>query len=111
MYWWTPADRSRKGGDDIERATTHPGGDEKSETVGRSSSDTYISGSEGRIVIDANRIVIPDWLPLEYEEREMLEIFKTKLREGQRLDGTQQRESEATHVHDSGNNTNNEEMR
>ena len=55
------------------------------ETTGRWSSDTYGAGCEGRLVVDSERIVVPDWLPLEYKEREMLEIISTNLRQGQGL--------------------------
>jgi hypothetical protein len=91
IYWWTPDNLNRKGKDDIERAPTEEG-----DNPGRSSTETHVAGAGGRIVIDGERIVIPDWLPLEYEEREMLEILKTKLRKGQGLDNSRSRESERT---------------
>jgi len=100
IYWWTPDDLSRKGKDDIEKVPTR-----KSDAAG---SETYVAGSEGRISIDAERIVVPDWLPLEDEEREMLEILSIKLREGQGLENSRSRESETTQVHDSGDNMNDE---
>jgi hypothetical protein len=91
IYWWTPDDLSRKGKDDIERVPTGKG-------------ETYVAGSEAKIIIDAERIVIPDWLPLESEEREMLEILTIKLREGQGLENPRSKESETTEVHDPGEN-------
>ena len=93
IYWWTPDDLDRKGKDDIERAPT-----EKGDTAGRSSTETDVAGAGGRIVIDGERIVVPDWLPLEYEEIEMLEILRTKLRKGQRLDNSRSRESDRTQM-------------
>lgn len=106
VYWWTPADLGGERGDDVERALKEVEGKE-GETAGRSSSETYVAGPEGRITIDAYHIVVPDWLPLEEEEREWLEIFRTKLREGQGFEGTTSRESRATQVPESSNDTHN----
>lgn len=108
IYWWTPEDLSRKQKDDIERAPPGAGEAGKSNTTGRPSSKTYFAQSQQRIVIDSERIVVPNWLPLEYEEREMLEILRIKLREGQALESSRSRESQVTNVQDSGKNTDNE---
>ena len=103
MYWWTPADFDRKGRDDIERAAAKEG--MNVETANRLSSESYIGGPEGRIMISAHQIVVPDWLPLDEEQREWLEIFRTKLRGSQRLESTASRESGTTQVPDTGNDT------
>lgn len=95
IYWWTPDDLSGKGNDDIEQTPTREG-------------DTYAARSGARIAIDAERIVVPDWLPLEYEEREILEILRIKLKEGRGLENSRSRESEMTRVYDYGNGTGNE---
>lgn len=97
LYWWTPDDLSRKDGADIERVPTVKGDAAGSDAA-----------SEGKIYVDANRIIIPDWLPLEYEEREMLEILRIKLKEGRGLGNSRSRESEMTRVYDYGNGTENE---
>ena len=74
------------------------------ETTGRSSSNTYGAGCKGRLVVNSERIVVPDWLPLEYKEREMLEIIRTKLRQGQGLANIS-RESRYTYIQDPRSNT------
>lgn len=37
---------------------------------------------EETIRIDEHRIVVPNWLTLEYEERAILEVMQTRLQEG-----------------------------
>jgi CBS-domain-containing membrane protein len=83
IYWWTPADLDRPTEDDIERLPSSV--EEKSEEgeVGRtSSSKNHDMTSDERITIGKDHITVPDWIALEYEERAMLEILRTKLRKG-----------------------------
>lgn len=94
IYWWTPADLSREGGDDIERTATEEK-EEKDDTVDRSSSEIHIAGPNTEISINTHHIVVPDWLPLDEMEKEWLEILRMRLREGQGPDRTTSRESEA----------------
>jgi len=104
IYWWTPADLGRNGEDDIDRVPPPARENGKLETIGRSGSDTYGAGCEGWLVVDSERIMVPDWLPLEYEERAMLEIMRTKLRQGQGL-ANMSTENRSTHAQDSRSNT------
>jgi hypothetical protein len=105
IYWWTTVDLSGKGKDDIERAVT--GVDLKwIDTADGLSSETSVAKWDGKITINVDHIVVPDWLPLEYEEKEMLEILRTRLKEGQGLGNAMSRESEATNVDRSRTETN-----
>ncbi|PVH88223.1 HPP family protein-like protein [Cadophora sp. DSE1049] len=99
VYWWTPVDFNRlKKGGDVEGQTEK---DEKGENAETSSFDDYVEGSDGRIVIDGEHIVIPRWLSMDAEERVMLEILRQKLREGEALENTATRDTSRTHVNDS----------
>jgi hypothetical protein len=51
-------------------------------------------------MVNDRHISIPDWLSLDSEERWMLEVLRSKLREG--LGSTDSRVTEGTLVHDPG---------
>jgi len=40
------------------------------------------STGDWRIVVDGDTIVVPEWLGLEFEEKALLEMLSTRLREG-----------------------------
>lgn len=87
MYWCTPVDLNRPKKVDVENA------DEKGEEAETSSFDDFVAGTDGRIVIDGEQIVIPGWLSLDSEEKSMLEILRSKLREGEALKNTSTRDT------------------
>jgi hypothetical protein len=96
VFWWTPVDlRAHAISSDIERAATK--GEKENEQENRE--------GRGRIEIDGERILVPDWLELEYEEKAILEILRHRLGEGRDLvgarskDSAQTADSEATRVH------------
>jgi hypothetical protein len=72
VYWWTPAElrRPEKEKADVERAS------EAAMEVGNG------DATEKGITIDAEQIIVPDWLGMEDEEQAMLEILRIRLREG-----------------------------
>lgn len=80
VYWWTPAElrRPEKEMADVERAS------EAATEVGNG------EAAEKGIRIDAERITVPDWLGMEDEERAMLEILRTRLREGIQIASSRQ---------------------
>lgn len=93
-YWWTPDDVSRKGdqrdtGNDIERQHGNRGRDGN----GRDSQSDS-EKRKSRIVIDDERIVMPDWIALDFEEEAMLEVLRSKLQEG--LKNARSKDSEET---------------
>lgn len=98
VYWWTPVDLNRPKKKDVESQTKE---DEKIENAETSSFDDYVQGSDGRIVIDGEHIVIPRWLSMDAEERVVLEILRQKLREGEALENTAMRDTSRTQVNDS----------
>ncbi len=98
VYWWTPVDLNRPKKKDVESQTKE---DEKIENAETSSFDDYVQGSDGRIVIDGEHIVIPRWLSMDAEERVVLEILRQKLREGEALENTATRDTSRTQVNDS----------
>ena len=97
IYWWTPTDLARKGDNDIERAEIEK---ERKEIdhAATSSSETFVPTLEEGIRVDATPIIVPDWLSLEDEEREMLEILRIKLRDGQDLEDASSTGSEDRQV-------------
>jgi CBS-domain-containing membrane protein len=79
-YWWTPADVGRKSGDDIEIASPS----KEPESIQRS----VVSEKEKlAITITADHIVIPEGLGLTWEETELLEILRDRLRDHTDLRG------------------------
>lgn len=82
VYWWTPADlKPSVAKDDIERAPSST--EEKiEEGAARSSATDSQVMDHDRIVIDKDHIIVPDWVALDDEEKGMLEILHTKLRNG-----------------------------
>lgn len=80
IYWWTPTGLSRSTKDDIETASCTKGKVDKIKVRGKFCFEIYDLASEGRIIIDKEHIIVPDGIALEYEERAMLEILRTKLR-------------------------------
>lgn len=80
VYWWTPVDLRRPlMGDDIERV---PSGTEKSEVAPTASSSVTHAIDDQRIIINKERILVPDWIALDDDERATLEILHTKLING-----------------------------
>lgn len=96
VYWWTPVDLSRDGKrkqetKDLEKAETR----KTSEDEG--TSDNVGGNGEGAVImIDAFKVSIPDWISLDEEEAEMLEVLRGKLLEG--LGNSSSRDSQTTHV-------------
>jgi hypothetical protein len=96
VFWWTPVDlRTHAVSSDIERAVSK--GEKEDERENRE--------GRGRIEIDGEKILVPDWLDLEYEEKAMLEMLRHRLGEGRDLVGARSRDSartvdsQATRVH------------
>ncbi|KAL2065039.1 hypothetical protein VTL71DRAFT_4179 [Oculimacula yallundae] len=107
VYWWTPVDLNRPKKKDVENQDETKDGkdgkdgkDEKT-TEYQSSFDDYIEGTDGRIVINGEQIVIPSWVQLDGEERLMLEVLRQKLREGESLENTRTKDTRDTRVNDS----------
>ncbi|CZR50800.1 related to HPP family protein [Phialocephala subalpina] len=93
VYWWTPADLSRPKQNAIEK---QKGGSKIDVIDGESSWSDHVEGKESRILIDDQRITIPDWVALDAEENAMLEILRSKLQKG--LNGTSSRDTDETRV-------------
>jgi hypothetical protein len=96
VYWWTAVDLR----EDIEKAKVDVG-----ETDEEVEFERYRKGREHRIVIDGERIVVPEWMDLDYEEKAMLEILRVRLAEGapgEGLLGSRSRDSERTRVSEVG---------
>jgi hypothetical protein len=94
VYWWTPIDL-RRGESDIEIAKEGKGGEEEGQT--------YVREREDVISVSGKRIVVPEWMELDYEEKAMLEILRKRVGEGrprevQGLEGSRSRDSEITKV-------------
>jgi CBS-domain-containing membrane protein len=83
IYWWTPADLGRPTEDDIDRLPSTVEDKSEEGEVGKASTlENHDMACEERITIGKDHITVPDWIALEYEERLMLEILHTKLRNG-----------------------------
>lgn len=84
VYWWTPADlKSPSGEDEIERVPSHRGHKTtvEEETERGSGAVTPVIVDD-QIIIEKDRIMVPEWIALDYEERAMLEMLHAKLRNG-----------------------------
>jgi hypothetical protein len=98
VFWWTPRDVGIQRRPDIESSGKNGNG-EKSETspasVGR-------SGFKQTIVINSERILIPEEFPLDAEQIEVLEILRIRLRDWPVDDGQDHQYtfsgSDTTHV-------------
>ncbi|RAL63143.1 hypothetical protein DID88_004225 [Monilinia fructigena] len=73
IYWWTPHRLSREV-EDIEKTSESTNGAEQP-------TENWRTQEEGTIRIDKNRIIVPSWLSLEYEERAILEVIQNRLQE------------------------------
>ncbi|KAM3065969.1 hypothetical protein ACMFMG_009808 [Clarireedia jacksonii] len=92
IYWWTPRNlRQEKNKDDTERGPENGHSSEKERKNGEPKID------EDVIRIERNSIVIPAWMELEYEEREILEVLQNRLKEG--LQNSKTVESDRTKIH------------
>lgn len=83
IYWWTPADLKRAPAKlDVEKAAA-PGTPMKGEPerVRASDSNTQVVHDD-RILIDKEQIIIPEWMAVDDEERETLQILHQKLMNG-----------------------------
>jgi hypothetical protein len=96
IYWWTPVDLCGPNGDDIEKQ----GQGSENDTGVLEGSPCEKGSTAGRphIMVNDRHISIPDWLSLDSEEWWMLEVLRSKLREG--LGSTSSRVTEGTLVHD-----------
>lgn len=82
VYWWTPAGlKSPTGEDDIERVPSHRG-QKAMEQMERGSGAVTPVLVDDQIIIEKERILVPEWIALDYEERAMLEMLHAKLRNG-----------------------------
>ncbi|KAI9650242.1 hypothetical protein NHQ30_000255 [Ciborinia camelliae] len=75
IYWWTPHSLSSRAEDDIEKTPERISEAEEPP-------QNQQTQEEGEIRIDKHRIVVPNWLTLEYEEKAILEVIQTRLQEG-----------------------------
>ncbi|KAM0195949.1 hypothetical protein ACHAPC_000439 [Botrytis cinerea] len=75
IYWWTPHSLSSRSEEDTEKSSESASGVEQPTEIQHTS-------EEGTIKIDKHHIIIPSWLPLEYEERAILEAMQTRLQQG-----------------------------
>jgi hypothetical protein len=80
MYWWTAADLSRPNEDNIERQEKPDSQD--ATTTGRVTQEREGGDERPHIVINDAHISVPDWLSLDEEEMETLEVLRRKLWEG-----------------------------
>jgi len=92
MYWWTSEDLSRPTNDSITSAPSGAeGAPDTIETGEMHDSETHVlAASEGRITVDKDSIIVPHWIVLGYEEIAILEILRTKIREGWRSPSQEQ---------------------
>jgi hypothetical protein len=81
VYWWTGVDLRGGRGVDRERA-----GEE----------EEVVRGEEDRVLVDGERIVIPQWLTLDDREKAWLEVLRGKLSERLGREGSS--DSEMTEV-------------
>jgi len=77
LYWWSPADLSRPEEDNIERVARLQSETERARSTG--SAEPKVVDA---ITINQGHIVMPEWVVIEDEERAILEILQTKLRDG-----------------------------
>ncbi|KAH8801759.1 HPP family-domain-containing protein [Xylogone sp. PMI_703] len=84
MYWWTPVDlRQLRKGDVEEGGKAREEKKAESDDSGiRESYDEYKKSPEPKILITAHHIHIPEGMMLDYEEKAMLDVFRSKLLEG-----------------------------
>ncbi|KAF8866429.1 HPP family protein-like protein [Acephala macrosclerotiorum] len=93
MYWWTPVDLSRPKQNDVEK---QEGGIKDHVKDEESSWSEHLEGKESRIIIDDERVSIPDWVVLDAEEKAILEILRSRLQEGSK--GAKWRDTDETRV-------------
>ena len=103
-YWWTPSDLGVKSQGEIERAVKEVDGD-SIDTAGTLSFETRFADSKGMITINGDHVIVPNWLPLDYKEREMLGILRIRLRESRGTENMVSR-TEMSQVHPSSNERN-----
>ncbi|PMD51831.1 HPP family protein-like protein [Hyaloscypha bicolor E] len=96
IYWWTPVDLCRPNGVDIEKQGQV--GENDTGVLEGSPCEKRSTAGRPHIMVSDRLISIPDWLSLDSEERWMLEVLRSKLREG--LGSTSSRVTEGTLVHD-----------
>ncbi|KAJ8070278.1 hypothetical protein OCU04_000661 [Sclerotinia nivalis] len=75
IYWWTPHSLSSRAEEDFGKSSESTTGVEEPTEI-------QPAHEEGTIRIDKHRIVMPNWLSLEYEERAILEVMQTRLKRG-----------------------------
>ena len=77
VYWWTPADFSKgRKGSDIEKVS--PGSQDSQE-----SGPGYVEDAINMTIqVTPERIIVPDNFSLAPEEKNMLEAFRDRLRQG-----------------------------
>ncbi|KAF4625518.1 hypothetical protein G7Y89_g12647 [Cudoniella acicularis] len=96
IYWWTPARLSEtKKASDIEKFQ-----EGSKDGVTETEIESYFefaSQEASYIVIESGRIIVPNWISLEAEERGILEILRLKL-EG-KLRAVSSQASEETCIH------------
>jgi len=100
VYWWTAVDLRKKGGQDIEKAESEVG-----EASEEAEFQNYVKGRKHQIVIDGEGIVVPEWMDLDYEEKAMLEILRSRLAEGgpaENFHASRSRDTERTQVPERG---------
>ncbi|ESZ97953.1 hypothetical protein SBOR_1676 [Sclerotinia borealis F-4128] len=86
-YWWTARSLSVQvegEEEDTEKTSASNSGTEQQ-------TDHQHAQEAGTIKIDRHRIVVPDWLSLEYEERAVLEVLQDRLQQGLRNSRTASR--------------------
>lgn len=75
MYWWTPVDLLQLKQSDLEKQKNG-----SNEVITRNSTlNNHVETEDAKIIIDDERIVVPDWIALDSEDRAMLEALRLKL--------------------------------
>lgn len=74
-FWWTPADLSKAGINDIEKLRSEHGGSERTESTHTDLGEQY------RIVVSSDAIFVPDHTQLTREEETILEVLRNRLKE------------------------------
>ena len=81
-YWWTPVDLAKGArGKDIEKVSSSNGSGAFGDDPKRYSKQVEVEG-EHTILITTERIVVPGYMLLACEEKEILEILRNRLGQG-----------------------------
>jgi hypothetical protein len=94
-FRWTAADltRFRAKESDIEKQKETVREEFK---ISKSDWQYHVEFRDTKVMVDESRIIVPNWIELEPEERSILEVLQLKLHQGLRL--TRTRDTDETRV-------------